>query len=323
MTRLVVYLALSLVVALGAAWLIALPGTVLIDFGPYRLEPGLGTALFILIGVVILAVIALTLLRHIIDVPGKVAPRQCAPAQDRRGRGAFGRHDRAAGRRIFQGPRHWPAKRAPNCPTMPPPSLLEARAELALGDLPAAREHYRALDRQSRRPRWPPLPASTNRPAAQDRPKAALTFARKALAHVAPASIGLPKPCSTISPPGAPGPMRSPCRPTLPARTRAQKAAKKRRQGVLETALAHRHGRDPARQRARPRHYCAQKSIPDFVPAALSPPASTSIAATPAAPRRCCGASGAPTPHPDIATLYAHVKPGSFGGRTAQAHPGA
>ena len=42
MIRLIVYIALSLLVTAGAAWLISLPGTVTIDVANYRLQPGLG-----------------------------------------------------------------------------------------------------------------------------------------------------------------------------------------------------------------------------------------------------------------------------------------
>src|SRR5690606_16574008 len=97
---------------------------------------------------------------------------------------------------------------------------------------------------------------------------------------------------------------------SLPARTRAQKAAKNRRQGVPETALAltlEETESDAAYAHAQK----AMRAIADFVPAALvaarilinrgdTRRASSLL-------RRVWKASS----HPDTATLYAHVTPGS------------
>src|SRR5690606_28564378 len=59
--------------------------------------------------------------------------------------------------------------------------LLEARADLAIGDMPAAREHYRGLLTNENTAMAAPS-GLYEQARAQHRPEAALTFARKALA---------------------------------------------------------------------------------------------------------------------------------------------
>src|SRR5690606_19259280 len=59
--------------------------------------------------------------------------------------------------------------------------LLEARADLAMGDMPAAREHYRALI-ASEDTAVAALAGLYDQARTQGRTDAALTFARKALA---------------------------------------------------------------------------------------------------------------------------------------------
>src|SRR5690606_38012454 len=65
-------------------------------------------------------------------------------------------------------------------PSNPAARLLEARADLAVGDMSAAREHYRALIADERTA-LAALAGLYEQARTQTRPDAALTFARKAL----------------------------------------------------------------------------------------------------------------------------------------------
>lgn len=307
MTRLVLYLAASLVLALGATWLISLPGTVDISAPGWRLTPSLGVAIFIVIAVIVLAILVWAAIRRIVSAPSALA-RANARRREKAGIEALsdsmialqaGDYSRAR-----QLARDAQARLADN----PAAQLLEARAELALGDLVAAREHYRALI-ASDRTALAALSGLYQQALQQERPAAAITFARKALA-LAPgldwASEAVFNDLAARQAWAEALEMSA----ALPARTRAQKADKKRRQGVLETALAldlEETEPDAALDHANK----ALKSIPDFVPAALI---AARIHINRGDTRRASSLlrrvwrAGF---HPDVATLYAHVQPGA------------
>lgn len=307
MTRLVLYLALSLVIALTAAWLIALPGTVLIDFGPYRLEPSLGAALFVLIIIVIVAMIIFSVLRHLLDLPGKIAR---AASRHRKATGVEALSDGIIALQAGEyGKARTLAREARSkLPDNAAAQLLEARSELALGDLSSAREHYRALI-SNPKTALAALAGLHEQATEQNRPRAAITFARKALALSPTLDWASEAVFGDLAARGAWAEALE-MSTNLPARTRAQKQVKKRRQGVLHTALAQAvEETEPAT--ALDHAKSALKTIPDFVPAAL-------IAArihinrgdtrrASALLRRVWQA----TAHPDVAALYAHAKPGN------------
>ncbi|WMT92348.1 heme biosynthesis HemY N-terminal domain-containing protein [Pelagibacterium sp. H642] len=307
MIRLVYYLALSLLVALGAAWLIALPGTVEIAFGSWRMSPGLGTALFVVIAIIVLAIVLWAIIRRVIGAPAAIA-RANARRRERAGVEALSDGMIALQAGEFARARMLARDARTKLPDNPAAQLLEARAELALGDLSSAREHYRALI-SSDRTALAALSGLYEQARTQNRSAAAITFARKALAISPSLDWASEAVFDDLATRGAWADALD-MSASLPARTRAQKAAKKRRQGVLETALAlaiEETEPDTAYEHANK----ALKAIPDFVPAALvaarilinrgdTRRASSLL-------RRVWRASH----HPDAATLYAHVKPGA------------
>ena len=307
MIRLVLYLALSLVVALGAAWLISLPGTVEIAFGSWRMSPGLGTALFVVLAIIILAIFIWAIIRRLIGAPSAIA-RANARRRERAGVEALSDGMIALQAGDYSRARSLARDARSKLPENPAAQLLEARAELALGDLASAREHYRALI-TNERTALAALTGLYEQARTQDRKQAAITFARKALV-ISPslewASEAVFEDLATRGAWAEALEMSA----SLPARTRAQKSAKKRRQGVLETALAlavEETEPDSAYEHANK----ALKAIPDFVPAALI---AARILINRGDTRRASSLLRRvwrSSHHPDAATLYAHVKPGS------------
>lgn len=307
MIRLVVYLALSLLLALGAAWLISLPGTVEIAFGDWRMSPGLGTALFIVIAVIVIAILAWAILRRLIGAPAAFH-RANARRREKAGIDALSDSMIALQAGEFSRARMLARDARAKLPDNPAAQLLEARAELALGDLSSAREHYRALISNDRTA-LAALSGLYEQARTQDRDTAAITFARKALAISPSLDWASEAVFNDLATRGAWADALA-MSAALPARTRTQKAAKKRRQGILETALAlavEETEPDTAYDHANR----ALKSIPDFVPAAL---VAARILINRGDTRRASSLLRRvwrATNHPDAATLYAHVKPGA------------
>ncbi|WP_196260223.1 heme biosynthesis protein HemY [Pelagibacterium limicola] len=307
MTRLVIWLAISLGLALGAAWLIALPGTVAIDIGRYRLEPGLGTAIFAVIVVIFVSILVWALLRRVIEAPARLA-RHTEARKKQAGVDALSDGYIALEAGEFSRARHLAREAQARLADSTAAQLLEARADLALGDFAAAREHYRALIANPKTA-IAALAGLYEQAKTQDRSRAALTFARKALT-LAPTLDWASQ--AVFEDLAARGAWSEALKMTasLPARTRGQKSAKRHRQGVLETALAI--SLESTEPNAALEHAnAALKSIPDFPPAAL-------VAArihinrdetrkAMSLLKRVWTATG----HPDAATLYAHVKPGA------------
>ncbi|MCD7058316.1 heme biosynthesis protein HemY [Pelagibacterium xiamenense] len=307
MTRLVVYLALSLVLALGAAWLIALPGTVRIDVGNYRLEPGIGTAIGALIALMVLTIIAWAIVRRILAAPKTIA-RHTARRRYDAGVEALSDGLIALQAGELTKARSLARDARSKLPENAAAQLLEARAELALGDLAAAREHYRALI-SNPKTAIAALAGLHEQAVAQNRPNAALTFARKALVLSPSLDWAGQAVFEDLAAKGAWAEALD-MSGSLPAHTRAQRADKKRRQGILQTALA---GtlEETAPDAALEHSLGALKSIPNFPPAALI---AARIYINRGDTRRASGILRRvwrATGHPDVATLYAHVKPGA------------
>ncbi|WP_404401161.1 heme biosynthesis protein HemY [Pelagibacterium halotolerans] len=307
MTRLVVYLTLSLILALGIAWLIAMPGTVLIDFGSYRLEPGLGTAIGVVIAFMVLTILAWAIVRRILEAPRTLA-RHAAHRRHEAGVEALSDGLIALQAGELTKARSLARDARSKLPENAAAQLLEARAELALGDLAAAREHYRALI-SNPKTAVAALAGLHEQAIAQNRPNAALTFARKALVLAPSLDWASQAVFENLAAKGAWAEALD-MSGSLPAHTRAQRADKKRRQGVLQTALAgtlEETEPDAALEHA----LSALKSIPDFPPAALI---AGRIYINRGDTRRASGLLRRiwrATGHPHIATLYAHVKPGA------------
>lgn len=307
MIRLASWIVGSLLVAAVAAWIIALPGTLTLDVAGYRLQPRLGTAVTLLLLGAALVILAWTLVRRILGWPRYMARRR---AERRREQGVEALSDAVIALQAGDPARARLMAREAQA-RLPDPSaarLLEARADLALGDMPAAREHYRALI-ANEKTAVAALTGLYDQARAQERDGAALTFARKALALSPDAGWAAEAVFADLARRGQWAEAVAMVNAD-PAATREERARKRRRQAVIETARA-REAETGEPMAALDHALTALKLLPDFVPAAL-------IAAriyinrgetrrAQSLLRRLWRATG----HPDIAALYAHAQPGA------------
>lgn len=307
MTRLVLWLVASLLLTLGTAWLIALPGTVAIDLGRYRLEPGLGAAAFGVVILIVLSILVWAVIRRVIEAPKRLARRAEAKKREA-GIEALSDGFIALEAGEFSRARTLARDAQSKLKDGTAAQLLEARADLALGDFTAAREHYRALI-SNPKTAIAALSGLYEQARTQERSRAALTFARKALTLSPTLDWASQAVFEDFAARGAWAEALE-MAGKLPARTRAQKLAKKRREGVLHTALAL--TLEPTDPEAALSHAeLALKSIPEFVPAAL---VAARIHINRDDTRKAMSLLKrvwTATSHPDAATLYAHAKPGS------------
>ena len=185
MIRLATWIIGSLVITALAAWMIALPGTLTLEVANYRMQPRLGAAvlIFILVAIVVIAIWAI--IRRLLNAPRNMARRN---KERRREQGVEALSDAIVALQAGDPARARSLARDAQArlPANAAARLPEARADLALGDMPAAREHYRALI-ANEKTAVAALTGLYDQARAQHRPDAALTFARKALA-LAPSS---------------------------------------------------------------------------------------------------------------------------------------
>ncbi len=179
MTRLFIYIFVSLALTAGAAWLIALPGTMTIEMAGYRLQPGLGTAAVFALIVIILCIAIWAIIRRILEAPKRLAK---AAARRRRDLGTEALSDGFIALQAgdLKKARQLATEAQTRLPENAAARLLEARAELGLGELGPAREHYRALI-SNPKTALAALSGLFEQARAQDRNDVALTFARKAV----------------------------------------------------------------------------------------------------------------------------------------------
>jgi HemY protein len=307
MIRLAFWIIGSLVVAAIAAWVISLPGTLTLELAGYRLQPRLGTAVVILLVAAALVIVAWAIIRRIVGAPKSIARRRAAR---RREQGVEALSDAVIALQSGDPARARIMAREAQArlPESSAAKLLEARADLALGDMPAAREHYRALI-ASEKTAVAALTGLYDQARAQNRPEAALTFARKTLALAPESEWASQAVFDDLARRGHWAEAVAMVNAEL-ATSREQKAKKRRRQAVIETARA-REGETANPNGALEHALTALKLLPDFVPAAL-------IAAriyinrgeqrrAQSLLRRIWRATG----HPDVAALYAHSQPGT------------
>ncbi|HEY0920927.1 heme biosynthesis protein HemY [Devosia sp.] len=307
MIRLVYWIIVSLLVTAGIAWLVSLPGTLSLELLGVRMQPRLGVAAFLLIATLALVILLWGLLRRLLGAPYYLARRVRERRKDQGfaaladGFIALQAGDAGRARLLAREARS-------NLPANAAAQLLEARADLALGDMHAAREHYRALI-NNRKTALAALSGLYDQARAQGRVDAALTFARKAV-EIAPhtpwASHAVFEDLTR----------RGRWAEALevitaePAVTREEKMRKRRRQAVVEAARA-RLAETSEPLVALEHALTALKLVPDFVPAALiaariyinrgdSRKAMSLL-------RRVWRA----TAHPDIGTLFANAVPGA------------
>lgn len=307
MIRLASWIVGSLVITALAAWMIALPGTLTLEVAGYRMEPRLGAAvlIFILIAIVVIALWAI--IRRIITAPRQLARRN---RERRREQGVEALSDAIVALQAGDPARARSLARDAQArlPGNDAARLLEARADLALGDMPAAREHYRALI-ASEKTAVAALTGLYDQARAQHRPEAALTFARKALALAPTSGWAADAVFDDLTRRGQWAEAVAMVN-VEQASSREERARKRRRQAVIETARA-REVETSAPLAALDHALTALKLLPDFVPASL-------IAArihinrgdtrkAMSLLRRIWRATG----HPDVAALYAHAQPGA------------
>jgi HemY protein len=307
MIRLASWIVGSLVIAALAAWLISLPGTLTLEVAGYRMQPRLGTAVFIFILVAMVVIAIWAIVRRIISAPRAMARRN---RERRREQGVEALSDAIVALQAGDPARARALAREAQArlPANAAARLLEARADLALGDMPAAREHYRALI-ASDKTAVAALTGLYDQARAQHRPEAALTFARKALALAPNSGWAADAVFDDLTRRGQWADAVAMVN-VEQAGSREERARKRRRQAVIETAR----GREAETSNplvALDHALTALKLLPDFVPAAL-------IAArihinrgetrkAMSLLRRIWRATG----HPDVAALYAHAQPGA------------
>ncbi|MET3927784.1 heme biosynthesis HemY N-terminal domain-containing protein [Devosia sp. 2618] len=307
MIRLASWIVGSLVVTALAAWLISLPGTLTLEAAGYRMQPSLGAAIFIFILIAIVVIAIWAIVRRVISAPRHMARRS---RERRREQGVEALSDAFVALQAGDPARARSLARDAQArlPTNTAARLLEARADLALGDMPAAREHYRALI-ASEKTAVAALTGLYDQANVQNRPDAALTFARKALALAPQTAWAANAVFDDLTRRGQWAEAVAMVN-VENATSREDRARKRRRQAVIETARA-REAENSNPLTALDHALTALKLLPDFVPAAL-------IAArihinrgetrkAMSLLRRIWRATG----HPDIAALYAHAQPGA------------
>lgn len=307
MIRLASWIVGSLLVAALAAWLIALPGTLTLEAAGYRMQPRLGAAIFIFILVAIVVIVLWAVIRRIISTPRAMARR----ARQRR----YEQGVEALGDAVVALQAGDPARARllardaqARLPGNAAARLLEARADLALGDMPAAREHYRALI-ASEKTALAALHGLYDQARTQHRPEAALTFARKALALAPTSGWAADAVFEDLTRRGQWAEAVAMVN-VEQVGNREQRARKRRRQAVIETARA-REAETSDPLSALDHALTALKLLPDFVPAALI---GARILINRGETRRALSLLRRiwrATGHPDVAALYAHAQPGA------------
>lgn len=307
MIRLASWIVFSLIVTAIIAWLLSLPGTVTIEVGGYIAQPRLGVAAFAIIAFIVVVIGGWAIVSRILSAPRLLARRG---RERRKERGIASLSDAVVA--LYAGEadlaRDLAREARQHLPANTAAQLLEARAHLALGDMSAAREHYRTLIGNPRTA-MAALSGLHEQARTQGRHAAALTFAQKAVAlqpHVGWANTAVFD--DLIRKQDWAGALAMTNAAT--ALSRGDKASRRRRQAVLETALARQletSEPDAAREHA----MAALKLLPDFVPPALI---AARIEANKGETRRALSVlrkSWKASAHPDVATLYASSQPGA------------
>jgi HemY protein len=307
MIRLATWIVFSLVLTALIAWLVSLPGTAMIEIAGYRMQPKLGMAAFVVAAALIGVILAWSILRRVLDAPryfaqlGRDRRRDLGVSALSDGFVALQAGDPNRARVLAREARS-------NLPRNHAAQLLEARSDLALGDMQSAREHYRALI-SNKKTAVAALAGLYEQARTQGRTDAALNFAHKAVA-LAPQTRWASD--AVLEDLTRRGHWESALARVAAetAVTREEKMIKRRKQAVLETALARELAETdplPALDHA----MVALKLVPDFVPAALI---AARIQSNRGEVRRAMSLLRRvwrATSHPHVATLYANAQPGA------------
>ncbi|HHS82414.1 MAG TPA: hypothetical protein ENJ68_02740, partial [Devosia sp.] len=265
MIRLIGYVLFSLALTLGITWLLSIPGVLTLDVAGYRLQPRIGVAVIALLGLVGLSILSWNLFSGLLSMPSWLQSR-AARRRQQQGILALSEAFVALEAGNPGKARNLARDAGARLPGNAAAKLLEARAELALGRWGEARDQYRELldDPETA---VAALSGLYEQAKAQNRPDAALTFARKAHS-LSPELSWAGKVIFRELTRNEDWPAALKMVHREPARSREARAARKRKLAVLHTAIAGANETtDPntALDNAR----IALKMEPDFVPAAL------------------------------------------------------
>jgi HemY protein len=305
--RLATWIIGSLLLTALIAWLISLPGTALIEVAGYRMQPRLGMAAFLVAAGLALVVIAWSVLRRILDAPRYFAKlnrdrrRDLGVAALSDGFIALQAGDPNRARVLAREARA-------NLPRNHAAQLLEARSDLAIGDMQSAREHYRALI-TNKKTAVAALAGLYEQARAQGRIDAALNFAQKAVALSPQTRWASDAVLTDLTRRGKWEEALARIS-TEAAVTRDVKTTRRSKQAVLEAAVA-RELAETEPLAALDHALVALKLVPDFVPAALI---AARIQSNRGEVRRAMSLLRRvwrATSHPHIATLYANAQPGA------------
>jgi HemY protein len=307
MIRLASWIVFSLLVTALIAWLISLPGTVTVEVAGLVAQPRLGVAILVLLLVGLVALLLWTILARLLAAPRLLARRG---HEKRRERGVSALSEAVIALHAGEADlaRDLAREARQHLPANAAAQLLEARAHLALGDMAAAREHYRALI-DNPKTAMAALAGLHEQARAQGRHGAALTFAQKAAALKPDAGWAANAVFDDLV-------RKADWQGALamaaaaPAVTREEKSRRRRRLAVLETALA-RALESTKPVDARDHALAALKLLPDFVPAALI---AARLEINRGETRRAMSLLRKIwrlTAHPDIGTLYTNAQPGA------------
>lgn len=313
MIRLIVYIAISLGLTAGVAWLISLPGTITVEAAGYRMQPGLGVAALICIGVIIAIIVIWAIIRHILQAPKRLA-RAARQRRQELGVGALSDGFIALEAGDLKQAKQMAREAQNRLPQNAAAQLLQARAELGLGELGPAREHYRALI-SNPKTALAALSGLYEQAHAQNRKDVALTFARKAVEMTksvgSPTAIGWAR-TALFEDLTANGDWQGALDMVNnePTSNRLSRSEKRRKRAVLTTALAaETETSDPVNALAQA--HAALKLEPDFVPAALIAARIHINRGEPRKAQSLLRRVWRTTAHPHIALLFANAQPGT------------
>lgn len=306
MIRMFLVVALSLAVALGASWIIALPGNVTVEAFGYQMRPGLGLTIFGLILLMLLTIVVWAILRRIFGIPALFS-RAAANRKHNRGVDALSNAiialqtgDPARAKQLAREAR---VKLGGNSAAQ----LLEAQASVKLGDWNDARDQYREMIANPDTA-IAALSGLYEQARHQGRNDTALKFAQKAITLAPKLDWANDAVFNDLT-------KNERFEEALEHLTnmptsRADRAKIKRMDGILRTAIAKQVEEtdpDKAIQFAND----ALKRIPEFVPAALI---AARIYINRGEVRKASGLLRRvwrADPHPHVAMLYANAQPGA------------
>ncbi|MCB9992391.1 MAG: tetratricopeptide repeat protein [Hyphomicrobiaceae bacterium] len=306
MIRLLVYLIVSLALSAGLVFLFNTEGSVLIEFGTWRLQPSLGTAAVTFVLLVLLAMLIWSLLSRLYRTPAAIA-RASRRASERRAVEALSNGFIALESGDSQKARQLAREARARQPGSLAAHLLEARAALNLGEWSEARDEYKTL-LDNPETALPALMGLYRQAEAQNRPDAALTFARKALA-IAPQSRWANKAVFDDLTRHEQWDTALELVLSSPASTKDERNLRIRQQVVLNTAIAaEKEEKDPAAALAATQS--ALRLDAHFVPAALIAGRILSSRGEVRKASSLLKRVWQANRHPHVATLYAYAQPG-------------